>query len=70
MMMNLTHRPGLQNGTGAAAHMRWQPCTGLLVVRLSAHLSPLSPDTFGGNQIGQAESIKGSAIKDRRYLNS
>jgi hypothetical protein len=69
-MTNLTDRQHLQNGTDAATTM-WRPCLGLLVVGLSDRLSSLSPYTFGGdNQQGQAESIKGSAIKGRRYLKS
>jgi len=70
MMMNLTNRQHLQNGTGAATTM-WQPCLGLPVVGLSNRLSSLSLYTFGGgNQQGQTESIQGSAIKDRRHLKS
>jgi hypothetical protein len=70
MMMNLTDRQHLQNGTSAATTM-WQPCLGLLVVGLSNRLSSLSPYTFDGDsRQGRTESIKGSAIKDRRHLKS
>jgi hypothetical protein len=68
MMMNLTDRQHLQNGTDAATTM-WQPCLGLLVVDLSNRPSSLSLYTFGGGNL-QAESITGSAIKDRQYLKS
>jgi hypothetical protein len=69
MMMNLTDRQHLQQSASAAT-MMWQPCLGLPVVGLSNRLSSLSLYTFGGNQQGQTESIKGSAIKDRRHLKS
>jgi hypothetical protein len=70
MMMNLTGRQHLQQSASAASTM-WQPCLGLPVVGLSNRLSSLSLYTFGGgNQQGQTESIKGSAIKDRLYLKS
>jgi hypothetical protein len=70
MMMNLTDRQHLQRSASAATTM-WQPCLGLLVVGLSNRLSSLSSYTFGGgNQQGPAESIMGSAIKDRQYLKS
>jgi hypothetical protein len=71
MMMNLTDRQHLQQSASAATTTMWQPCLGLLVVGLSNRLSSLSLYTFGGgNQQGQTESIKGSAIKDRLYLKS
>jgi hypothetical protein len=67
MMMNLTDRQQLQTGTRAAATMMWQPCLSLPVVGLSNRLSSLSAYTFNDN--GQ-ESIRESAIKDRRHLKS
>ncbi|HEV7377835.1 MAG TPA: hypothetical protein VGN95_24340 [Pyrinomonadaceae bacterium] len=70
MMMNLTDRQHLQQSASATTTM-WQPCLGLPVVGLSNRPSSLSLYTFGGgNQQGQTESIKGSAIKDRLYLKS
>lgn len=70
MMMNLTDRQHLQRSASAATTM-WQPCLGLLVVGLSNRLSSLSPYSFnGGNGQGQTESIRESAIKDRRHLKS
>jgi hypothetical protein len=70
MMMKPTDRRHLQRSASAATTM-WQPCLGLPVVGLSNRLSSLSLYTFGGgNQQGRAESIKGSAIKDRTYLKS
>ena len=68
-MMNLTDRQYLQTGTSAATTMMWQPCLGLPVVGLSNRLSALSPYTFNGGK-GQDESIRESAIKDRRHLKS
>jgi hypothetical protein len=71
MTMNLTDRQHLQMGTRAATTMMWQPCLGLPVVGLSNRPSSLSLYTFsGGNGQGQTESIRESAIKDRRHLKS
>lgn len=67
-MMNLIDRQQLQTGTSAATTMMWQPCLSLPVVGLSNRLSSLSPYTFNGDN-GQ-ESMRKSAIKDRRHLKS
>jgi hypothetical protein len=67
MTMNRTNRCLSLNGNSAAT---WQRCAGMLGVVYCLSSLPLDTFMVGGNLQGRLESIPGSAIKERRHLQS